>query len=151
VSSEAKAAVAREAGADEVLDGGGDWRAHLLELTGDGVDVVFDPVGGERFADSLRSLRLEGRLVVVGFAGGAIPQVAVNRLLLRNADVCGCTWGTLAARPNGVPAAGAELNGWVAAGSIRPIVGESYPLQSVGEALDRVARRASLGKTIVTT
>src|SRR5512132_2522288 len=84
VSSEEKEKVAREAGADEVVRSDGPWREQVVELTGGGVDVVLDPVGGDRFTDSLRSLREDGRVVVVGFTGGEIPEVRVNRLLLGN-------------------------------------------------------------------
>src|SRR5437660_1595751 len=82
VACEEKERLAREAGADEVLRSDGEWRDAARELTGGGVDVVLDPVGGERFKDSLRSLGTGGRLVVVGFTEGSIPEVKVNRLLL---------------------------------------------------------------------
>ncbi|MGZ4557490.1 MAG: NADPH:quinone oxidoreductase family protein, partial [Mycobacteriaceae bacterium] len=94
VSTEAKADKAREAGATDVVlvDG---WLQQVRELTGDrGVDVVIDPVGGDRFTDSLRSLAPQGRLVVIGFTGGEIPTVRVNRLLLNNVDVVGAGWGS---------------------------------------------------------
>src|SRR5689334_8141936 len=91
VSSDDKERVAREAGADEVVRSDGPWKDQVKELGG--ADVVIDPVGGDRFTDSLRSLREEGRLVVVGFTGGAIPEVKVNRLLLNNVDVVGAGWG----------------------------------------------------------
>src|SRR5581483_11411779 len=81
VSSDEKEAVARRAGADEVLRSDGPWKDQALEVSGGGVDVVLDPVGGERFTDSLRSLREGGRAVVVGFTEGSIPEVKVNRLL----------------------------------------------------------------------
>ena len=93
VSSDEKEQVAREAGADEVVRSDGPWREQAVELTGGGVDVVLDPVGGDRFTDSLRSLREDGRVVVVGFTGGSIPEVKVNRLLLRNTEVVGAGWG----------------------------------------------------------
>ena len=83
----AKAEVARDAGADEVVLVGDGWKDEVKELSGGGVDVVLDPVGGDRFTDSLRSLREDGRLVVVGFTGGSIPEVKVNRLLLGNTEV----------------------------------------------------------------
>ena len=83
VSSEEKATVAEEAGADEVVLLGEGWKDEVKELSGGGVDVVLDPVGGDRFTDSLRSLREDGRLLVVGFTGGSIPEVKVNRLLLQ--------------------------------------------------------------------
>src|SRR4051812_28326692 len=93
VSSDEKERVAREAGADEVVRSDGNWKDEAKELSGGGVDVVIDPVGGDRFTDSLRSLREGGRVVVVGFTGGSIPEVRVNRLLLNNVDVVGAGWG----------------------------------------------------------
>src|SRR3954454_10504719 len=90
VSSDAKEAVAREAGADEVVRADG-FKDAVKELGG--ADVIVDPVGGDRFTDSLRSLREEGRCVVVGFTGGSIPEVKVNRLLLKNIEVVGAGWG----------------------------------------------------------
>src|SRR3954452_13040041 len=93
VSSDEKEAVAREAGADEVVRSDGPWRDQVQELTDGGVDVVIDPVGGDRFTDSLRSLREQGRVVVVGFTERSIPEVKLNRLLLRNTEVVGAGWG----------------------------------------------------------
>ena len=87
VSSDEKERVAREAGADEVVRSDGAWKDEVKELSGGGVDMVLDPVGGDRFTDSLRSLREGGRVVVVGFTGGSIPEVRVNRLLLNNTEV----------------------------------------------------------------
>ncbi len=84
VSNDEKERVAREAGADEVLRSDGPWKDEAKEASGGGVDVVLDPVGGDRFTDSLRSLGEGGRVVVVGFTGGSIPEVKVNRLLLNN-------------------------------------------------------------------
>src|SRR3954471_11760215 len=92
VSTDDKERVAREAGADEVLRSDGAWKDEAKELTG-GVDVVIDPVGGDRFTDSIRSLGENGRVVVVGFTGGSIPEVRVNRLLLNNTEVVGAGWG----------------------------------------------------------
>src|SRR5215207_8551850 len=93
VSSDEKERVAREAGADEVLRSDGPWKDEAKERSGGGVDVLLDPVGGARFTDSLRSLGEEGRLVVIGFTGGSIPEVRVNRLLLNNIEVVGAGWG----------------------------------------------------------
>ena len=75
------------------------WKDEAKELTGGGVDVVLDPVGGDRFTDSLRSLRENGRVVVVGFTAGSIPEVKVNRLLLNNTEVIGAGWGALGDEP----------------------------------------------------
>ena len=93
VSSDEKERVAREAGADDVVRSDGAWKDEAKELSGGGVDMVLDPVGGDRFTDSLRSLREGGRVVVVGFTGGSIPEVRVNRLLLNNTEVIGAGWG----------------------------------------------------------
>src|SRR5882724_1864215 len=101
VSSDEKERVAREAGADEVVRSDGPWKDDVKELSGGGVDVIVDPVGGDRFTDSLRSLREGGRIVVVGFTGGSIPEVKVNRLLLNNLEVIGAGWGAYAmSKPN---------------------------------------------------
>ncbi len=89
VSTDAKEGVAREAGADEIVRSDGPWKDQVKELSGGGVDLVLDPVGGERFTDSIRALREGGRIVVVGFTEGSIPQVRVNRLLLANTEVIG--------------------------------------------------------------
>src|ERR1700761_5558192 len=83
-SSDAKERVARDAGADHVVRSQGPWKDEAKESSGGGVDVVLDPVGGDRFTDSLRSLRQGGRVVVVGFTGGSIPEVRVNLLMLNN-------------------------------------------------------------------
>ena len=93
VSTDEKEQVARDAGADEVVRSDGAWKDEAKELSGGGVDVVLDPVGGDRFLDSLRSLGEGGRLVVVGFTGGSIPEVKVNRLLLNNTEIVGAGWG----------------------------------------------------------
>ena len=93
VSSEAKVAIAKAAGASDVVLADG-FKDAVKELTdGRGVDIVVDPVGGDRFTDSLRSLAPGGRLLVIGFTGGEIPTVKVNRLLLNNVDAVGVGWG----------------------------------------------------------
>ena len=143
VSSEAKAGVAAAAGADEVLLGE-DFRS---QLSGP-VDAVIDPVGGsERFKESLRALAPEGRLVVVGFASGEIPECRVNRLLLRNVDVRGCSFGVLA---SDLPGAAERLSQLVADGQLSPIVGSVYPLEQGSEALLEVSERRATGKVVLT-
>src|ERR1700729_4109739 len=96
VSTDEKERIAREAGADHVVRSDDAWREQTVELSGGGVDIVLDPVGGDRFTDSLRSLKEEGRVIVVGFTEGSIPEVKVNRLLLRNVSVVGAGWGAYA-------------------------------------------------------
>ena len=122
---------------------GDTWKDEVKELSGGGVDVVLDPVGGDRFTDSLRSLREDGRLVVVGFTGGSIPEVKVNRLLLRNTEVVGAGWGAyVMGKPELNREIGAEVNRLVDEGFIRPIVGERFPLERGGGRAE-AARRAS--------
>jgi NADPH:quinone reductase len=149
VSSDVKERVAREAGADEVLRSDGPWKDEAKELSG-GVDVVLDPVGSDRFTDSLRSLREGGRLVVVGFAGGSIPEVKVNRLLLNNTEVVGAGWGAyVMAQPQRTVAIGAALDELIAAGFVVPVVGASYPLERAGEALVAIDERGATGKVVL--
>src|SRR5947209_11451000 len=93
VSSDEKERVAGESGADVILRSDGPWKDQAKEASGGGVDVVVDPVGGDRFLDSLRSLREQGRAVVIGFTAGTIPELRVNRLLLNNIEVVGAGWG----------------------------------------------------------
>jgi NADPH2:quinone reductase len=151
VSSEQKALVAREAGADEVLRSDGPWRDQAKELSGGGgVDVVLDPVGGERFTDSLRSLRPDGRLVVVGFTGGSIPEVRVNRLLLGNVEVVGAGWGAYAlARPELCREIGARLEPMIERGVVRPRVGGRFPLEQAAAALQEIDERRATGKVVL--
>ena len=150
VSSEEKERVAREAGADDVVRSDGPWREQVQELTGGGVDVVLDPVGGDRFTDSLRALREEGRLVVVGFTGGSIPEVKVNRLLLNNVDVVGAGWGAyVLSKPELSREIGAELDKMIAAGTVRPIVGARFPLDRAADAMRLIEERGALGKVVL--
>lgn len=149
VSTEQKAETARAAGADEVVLTSADWRAEVLRATDGGAHVAFDPVGGDRFATTLRCLRSQGRLVVVGFADGAIPELAVNRLLLRNIDVCGCTWSVLAEQPDGLAHAVAHLARMITAGHVRPVVDRVLPLEQGPSALVSIDRREAHGKLVL--
>lgn len=154
VSTGEKAEVARRAGADEVVlvDGAADgddaaagWRAQAGPA-----NVIFDPVGGERFDESVRALAPEGRLVVIGFTEGSIPSVAVNRLLLRNVSVVGAAWGAFAFQhPDYLREVAADLDRMVAAGHVAPIVGRRYPLERVGDALGDLDGRRALGKLVL--
>jgi NADPH2:quinone reductase len=151
VSTDEKERVAREAGADEVVRSDGAWKDEAKELSGGGVDVVFDPVGGERFLDSIRSLRDEGRLVVIGFTEGSIPSVTVNRLLLRNVSVVGAGWGAFAIpRPDYAREVAADLDRMVREGHVKPIVGKTYALDEVPQALRDIDERRALGKLVLT-
>src|SRR3954454_2574790 len=148
VSSDEKERVAREAGADEVVRSDGPWKDEVKELGG--ADVVLDPVGGDRFTDSLRSLREGGRVVVVGFTGGSIPEVRVNRLLLNNTEVVGAGWGAyVMTKPDENRAIGEAVGKLVESGAVRPIVGDRFPLERAAEALKVIDERRATGKVVL--
>jgi NADPH2:quinone reductase len=150
VSSDEKERVAREAGADAVVRSDGPWKDQAKEWSGGGVDVVVDPVGGDRFTDSLRSLREGGRCVVVGFTGGSIPEVRVNRLLLNNTEVVGAGWGAyVMGKPDVNAEIGAALARLVDEGFVRPIVGARFPLERAAEALELLDGRGATGKVVL--
>jgi NADPH2:quinone reductase len=150
VSSDEKEKVARDAGADEVVRSDGDWKDQAKEISGGGVDLVLDPVGGDRFTDSLRSLREGGRVVVVGFTGGSIPEVKVNRLLLNNTEVIGAGWGAyVLAKPEVNAEIGAGVNRLVDEGFVRPVVGASLPFEQASEALKLIDERRAVGKVVL--
>ena len=150
VSDERKRQVAEDAGADEVVLLKEGWKDEVKQRSGGGVDVVFDPVGGDRFTDSLRSLRECGRLLVVGFTGGAIPEVRVNRLLLKNTEVVGAGWGAyVMSKPDYIREVGAAVGAMVDQGAIRPIVGDRFPLERASEALQTIDERAATGKVVL--
>jgi NADPH2:quinone reductase len=150
VSSDEKEAAAREAGADEVVRSDGPWKDQAKELSGGGVDVIVDPVGGDRFTDSLRSLREGGRVVVVGFTGGSIPEVKVNRLLLNNVEVVGAGWGAFVmGKPDINREIGEEINRLVDEGFVRPLVGARFSLEAAADALELIDGRGATGKVVL--
>jgi NADPH2:quinone reductase len=150
VSSDSKRKVASDIGAEHVLFSDGPWKDEARALTDRGVDAVFDPVGGDRFTDSLRALAPEGRLIVVGFAGGSIPEVKVNRLLLGNTEVVGVGWGGFAiSKPDLCAEIGAALDQMISAGVVRPLVGERFPLERAADALALIDERRATGKVIL--
>ncbi len=150
VSSDAKEGIARDAGADEVVRSDGAWKDRVRELSRRGVDVVLDPVGGDRFLDSLRCLAEGGRHVVVGFTGGSIPEVKVNRLLLNNVDVVGAGWGAyVLSRPEANREIGAAISRLVDEGHVHPVVGQRFPLERAAEALQVIDGREAVGKVVL--
>jgi NADPH2:quinone reductase len=150
VSTDDKARVAAEAGADHVVRSDGAWKDEAKEISGGGVDIVLDPVGGDRFTDSIRALRSFGRVVVVGFTGGSIPEVKVNRLLLGNTEVIGAGWGAAAMSNPEINAVIADgVNALVADGAVKPIVGASFPLERASEALNLIDSRGATGKVVL--
>ncbi len=151
VGSPDKAAVAEAAGASDVVLAEG-FRDRVKELTdGRGVDIVVDPVGGDRFTDSLRSLAPGGRLLVLGFTGGDIPTVKVNRLLLNNVDVVGAGWGAWTfSHPGYLREQWAELEPLLASGMISAPEPQVYPLEQAGAAIASLEERTAKGKVVVT-
>ncbi|WP_158167930.1 NADPH:quinone oxidoreductase family protein [Mycolicibacterium smegmatis] len=150
VSTEEKGEIARAAGASDVVLADG-FRDAVKELTdGRGVDVVVDPVGGDRFTDSLRSLAVGGRLLVVGFTGGEIPQVKVNRLLLNNIEVIGAGWGAWTfTHPGYLQEQWAELEPLLASGAVTPPQVEVYPLEQAAQAIASLENRSAKGKVVL--
>ena len=151
-SSDAKLAACREHGADETIAyPREDLRERLKALTGGrGVDVVYDPVGGESTEAAFRSLAWRGRLLVVGFANGEIPKLPLNLPLLKGASAVGVFWGDFTRRePEANRANMAQLVAWLAAGELRPHIGARYPLARGAEAIADVRERRAVGKVLV--
>jgi NADPH:quinone reductase len=154
-SSEEKRAVALAHGADVAL-GADDFRDRVNELTvGRGADVIFDPVGGDVFDQSLRCIAFEGRILPIGFAGGRVPQIPANILLVKNASALGLNLATYLGRgiaderkthaPR-VQAMMAQLIEWMQSGRIKPTVVNCFELPQFVEAMDSVLERRSVGK-----
>jgi NADPH:quinone reductase len=150
-STPEKAAIAREAGAHDVVAVEG-FKDAVAELTdGRGVDIVVDPVGGDRMTDSLRSLAVEGRLLVIGFTAGEIPTVKVNRLLLNNIAVVGVGWGAFWQSDPSYPRTQWDaLLPHLEAGRLQPPIGGRYPLEQAAEALTAMDERRAAGKLVLT-
>jgi NADPH2:quinone reductase len=151
VSSDKKERAARAVGADEVVRSTAPWLDQVRELTGGrGVEIVIDTVGGDRFLDSVRALAIGGRLVVVGFAGGAIPTLKVNRLLLRNLTVTGISMDVYEeAHPGTVQMVNEAVQALADEGKIRPLIGARVALEDGAEALRIMERREAIGKIVV--
>jgi NADPH2:quinone reductase len=151
-SSDEKLALCREYGADETINYATETlRDRVKALTGGkGVDVVYDPVGGDLAEPAVRSLAWLGRYLVVGFAAGDIPRIPLNLLLLKSSSLVGVYWGAaLKADPTAGRAEVAELLSWYAGGKLKPCVSATYPLERAAEAILAVTGRQTKGKTIV--
>ena len=150
VSTPEKADIARAAGAADVVFADG-FKDAVRELTGGrGVDIVVDPVGGDRVTDSLRSLAPGGRLLVIGFTGGDIPTVKLNRLLLNNIDAVGVGWGAWAmSHPGYLGRQWSELEPLLASGAVPPPQPEVYPLERAGEAIAALENRTAKSKVVL--
>jgi NADPH2:quinone reductase len=153
VSSEEKAAAVREAGADAVIRYDEvPLRDGIAEATGGGgVDVVYDPVGGEATELALRSTNWNGRLLVIGFAAGVIPSIPLNLNLVKGNSVVGVFWGRFnIEEPEKSVENNARIMEWVADGTLHPVVSKSYPLDEALEAMRWVAERKVIGRVVVT-
>jgi NADPH:quinone reductase len=151
-SSEEKLATCRDYGADETINyADQDLRQRLKEVTaGNGVNIVFDPVGGALTEIALRSLATGGRHLVIGFATGDVPNIPLNLLLLKQVSMVGVFWGAFArANPQQNAANMAVLFSWFEAGRLKPHIFAEYPLSRFGEALDAVMERAARGKVVL--
>lgn len=145
-----KLAAARAAGADHLIDSASaDLRAEVKALGG--ADVVFDPVGGAQFDAAFRATNPDGRILVIGFASGQVPEIAANHLLVKNISVIGLYWGGyLRFRPEVLTGSLETLIGWYAGGGLRPHISHHLPLARAGEALELLRSRQSTGKVVVT-
>lgn len=151
-SSPEKLAVAQKYGADHLIDYSTESvRDRVKELTG-GADVVYDPVGGDAFMQSLRCINWEGRIIVIGFAAGTIQQVPSNYILLKNCSVMGALWGAYRRKdPATMRTSLDALIGWFADGKIKPHISHQLPLEKAGDAFRLMIERKSTGKVVLTT
>lgn len=153
-SNDEKLATCTEHGADAVINyAREDLKQRVKELTdGRGADVIYDPVGGDLAEPALRAIAWEGRYLVIGFAAGDIPKIPLNLPLLKGCAVVGVFWGQFAARE---PKRNAEnirqLLGWVADGTLRPLVSKTYPLEQAADALEDIRARRAQGKLVLLT
>lgn len=148
-----KLEIARKAGADVCLDySDPGWIDAVKQATdGRGADVVYDPVGGSVTDQSLKCIAWNGRLLVIGFASGSIPEIKANRILLKNISVVGLHWGAYAIHePQRIPDTFAALFRLYDAGKIKPVLYATYPLEEVPAALEALGSRRTYGKVIVT-
>lgn len=149
--SETKRIFAAEQGAEHVLDyGDAAWVERVKEITGSGANVIYDPVGGDIFDLSTKCIAPEGRLLVIGFAGGRIPSIAANRILLKNISVVGVLWGGyVASHPDYPREVHDALMEMYTAGKIRPLVGAKYDLAELPRGLRDLAERKVIGKAVL--
>lgn len=151
-SSDEKLTLCRAHGASEGINyAAQDLRERVRALTGgEGVDVVFDPVGGSYAEPALRSLGWDGRYLVIGFTAGEIPRIPLNLPLLKSSSIVGVFWGAFTLRdPRRSLEYLQELLGWFEAGKIKPHVSASYPLERATDALNDLLARRAVGKIVL--
>ncbi|SLN23908.1 Alcohol dehydrogenase [Roseovarius albus] len=145
-----KLEIARQAGADHLIDATSEDIREACKALG-GLDVVYDPVGGEQFKAAFRACNPGARVIPIGFASGDVPQIPANHLLVKNIDVIGLYWGGyLKFRPEVLTDSMCTLFGWYAQGHLRPHISHVLPLEQADEALELLRQRKSTGKVVVT-
>ncbi|GAB2815846.1 NADPH:quinone oxidoreductase family protein [Streptomyces daliensis] len=147
-----KARIARELGCDVVVDRReDDIVAAVKEATGGrGADVIYDPVGGDAYTKSAKCVAFEGRIVVVGFASGAIPTPGLNHALVKNYSILGLHWGLYNTKdPDAVRACHEELTKLASEGAIKPLISERVPLDGAADAVQRVFDGITTGRVVV--
>jgi len=152
VSTDAKAQVAASLGADATVNyGTGSLKDEVKELTeGKGADVVYEPVGGDIFLQTLRCVAWEGRILVIGFASGKIPSAPMNLPLLKGSSIIGVFWGGFTRRdPTKNRANFTQILAWAADGTIDPHISETFPFDEAKEALSQLANRTATGKVVL--
>ncbi|GAA1892187.1 NADPH:quinone oxidoreductase family protein [Lapillicoccus jejuensis] len=151
VGGPAKAQVARDLGADVVVDRHGEDFVEVVkrETGGRGADVVYDPVGGETYDRSTKCIAFEGRILVIGFAGGTIQTPPLGHALVKNYSVVGLHWGLYAkVMPQLIGECHAALTRMVDEGRIDPLVSERLPLDAVGDGVQRLADGTTTGRVV---
>jgi NADPH:quinone reductase len=151
-STSEKLGIAKKHGADEVINSSDeDLRVRIKEMTGGrGADVIYDPVGGEVFDASLRAINFEGRILVIGFAGGTIPQIPANIVMVKNVDILGLNYGNYRTHnPDVLTESFRILMEWYKEGKVKPFVSERFPLEKTADAITHVMERKALGKVVV--
>lgn len=153
-STPEKLALAKEHGADELIDySKEDLKERAKELTGGkGVDVVYDPVGADLFEPAVRATGWNGRVLVVGFAGGYIPKLPINLTLVKGCSVVGVFWGTFTRKqPKDSEQNNKELLEMYLNGKVKPHVSQTFPLEKTADALNTLQNRKAQGKVVITT
>ena len=153
-STQEKLDIAKRHGADHLIDyTTEDIKERVRALTdGRGADVVYDPVGGDAFDASLRCIAWEGRIIVIGFAGGRVPQIPANLVLVKNCDIIGFYWGSYRKKkPENLRRSYRQLFCWFEEGKLKPHVSERYDLGEVGKAFAALRSRRATGKVVLTT
>jgi NADPH2:quinone reductase len=151
-STDAKLEVARQAGADELINyADGELKDKVKKLTdGRGADVIYDPVGGDLFDQCMRCINWKGRVLVVGFVGGYIPKVPINLILLKGCQVVGVFYGSFSVREPALNEQNfRDILGLFEQGKINPLVGRTFPLAEYADALRCLSGRTAIGKVVL--